>query len=67
MSMVGSDPAPIQPMLDALRAEKITIVELREVRQSLEELFMESVGEAGVGGAQKRSAPPQLPVKELAK
>ena len=67
MSMVGSDPAPIQPILDALRAEKITIVELREVRQSLEELFMESVGEAGVGGTQKRSTPPQLPRKELAK
>ena len=70
MSMVGSDPAPIQPMLDALRAEKITIVELREVRQSLEELFMESVGAAGatgVGGTQKRSTPPQLPGKELVK
>jgi hypothetical protein len=54
-------------MLDALRAEKITIVELREVRQSLEELFMESVGATGVGGTQKRSTPPQLPGKELVK
>jgi len=67
ISMVGSDPEPIQPMLDALRAEKVTIVELREIRQSLEELFMESVGAGGVGWTQKRSTPPQLPRKELAK
>ena len=67
MNIYQSDPAPMQPILDALRAEGVTIVEMREVRQSLEELFMESVGEGGVGGMKKRAMPPQLPGKELAK
>lgn len=67
MSICGSDPEPIQPVLDALRAEGVTIVELRQLRQSLEELFMESVGAAGVGGIHKVSTPPALPRKELSK
>ena len=67
MSVYHRDPAPMQPILDALRAEGVTIVEMREVRQSLEELFMESVGSEGVGGTQKGSTPPQLPGKELVK
>jgi ABC-2 type transport system ATP-binding protein len=64
MSVYQADPAPMQPILDALRSEGVTIVELREVRQSLEELFMESVSGDGVGGIQKNSTPPQLPRKE---
>ena len=67
MIVYQRDPAPMQPILDALRAEDVTIAEMREVRQSLEELFMESVGEGGVGGMKKRAMPPQLPGKELAK
>ncbi|NNJ87687.1 MAG: ABC transporter ATP-binding protein [Akkermansiaceae bacterium] len=61
MSVYQSDPAPMQPIIDAIRSEGITIVELREVRQSLEELFMESVGEGGVGGTQKGATPPPPP------
>jgi ABC-2 type transport system ATP-binding protein len=64
MTVYQSDPGPMQPILDALRAEQVTIAEMREVRQSLEELFMESVGEE-VGGTQKGATPPQLPGKEL--
>jgi ABC-2 type transport system ATP-binding protein len=55
LSVYQRDPVPMQPILDALRAEGVTIVEMREVRQSLEDLFMEAVG--GVGG----SMPPALP------
>ena len=64
LSIYQRDPAPVQPVLDALRAEGVTIVEMKEVRQSLEELFMESVGGGGVGGTQKGTTPPQLPGKE---
>lgn len=67
MSVYGSDPKPIQPILDALRGESVTIVELRELRQSLEELFMESVGNGGVGGSQKGATPPELPRREALK
>jgi len=52
-----SSPAPMQPIIDALRAQSVTIVEMREVRQSLEELFMESVQSKGAGAQQ----PPPLP------
>lgn len=64
MSVYHSDPEPMQPILDALRADGVTIVEMREVRQSLEELFMESVGDGGVGGTKKGVTPPVLPRKE---
>lgn len=64
MTVYQSDPGPMQPILDALRAEGVTIAEMREVRQSLEELFMESVGEE-VGGARIGATPPQLPGKEV--
>lgn len=57
MSIYQSRPEPIQPVIDALRAEDVTIVELREVRQSLEELFMEAVQSSGAGA----SLPPRLP------
>lgn len=67
MIVYESDPEPIQPILDALRGEGVTIVELRELRQSLEELFMESVGAGGVGGSRKGSTPPSLPRKEAIK
>jgi len=56
-----SDPMPMQPILDALRSENVTIAEMREVRQSLEELFMESVGAGGVGGRQSVNTPPATP------
>lgn len=57
ISIYERDPAPIQAVIDALRGERVTIVEMREVRQSLEELFMESVQNSGAGA----SMPPKLP------
>lgn len=57
LSVYQRDPVPMQPILDALRADGVTIVEMREVRQSLEDLFMETVAGGGVGAA----APPSLP------
>ena len=67
MSVCGSDPEPVQPILDALRAEGVIIIEMRELRQSLEELFMQSVGAGGVGGSYQGSTPPSLPRKEVVK
>ena len=67
MIFYHSNPEPMQPVLDALRAGGVTIAEMREVRQSLEELFMESVGEGGVGGNKKGVNPPPLPGKEVSK
>ena len=64
MTVYHSDPGPMQPVLDALRAHEVIIAEMREVRQSLEELFMESVGE-GVGGTKPGANPPRLPGKEV--
>ena len=66
ITIYQSDPTPMQPVLDALRAAGITIVEMREVRQSLEEMFMEAVGNETIGGTQKGGAPPVLPGKEAA-
>jgi len=57
LSIYQGTAEPMQPIIDALRAERVTIVEMREVRQSLEELFMESVQSGGVGA----SMPPKLP------
>ncbi len=65
MSVYLRDAVAMQPVIDALRAGGVTIVELREVRQSLEELFMESVGGWCVGGVQKEGGPPRLPGKEV--
>lgn len=56
LSVYQGTAEPMQPIIDALRAEGVTIVEMREVRQSLEDLFMESVQSSGVG-----AMPPALP------
>lgn len=65
ITMYQNDPGPMQPILDELRAAGVTIVEMREARQSLEEMFMEAV-EGGVGGTQSNAKPPVLPGKETA-
>jgi ABC-2 type transport system ATP-binding protein len=46
------EPARVQPVLDALRAAGLVIHELRLVRQSLEDYFMQAVSTAdgGLGG-----------------
>jgi len=63
ITIYQSDPAPIQPILDALRGAGVTIVEMRELRQSLEEMFMEVVKNETIGGTQKNAGPPALPGK----
>lgn len=65
LTFYHASPEPMQPVLDALRAGGVTIAEMREVRQSLEELFMESVGDSGVGGSKEAIKPPPLPGKEV--
>lgn len=65
ITMYQNDPGPMQPILDELRAAGVTIVEMREARQSLEEMFMEAV-EGGIGGTQNNAKPPVLPGKETA-
>ncbi len=42
----GGDPSPLQEVLDVLRAAGVVILEVSKSRQSLEELFMESIVEA---------------------
>ncbi|MFK7911514.1 MAG: ATP-binding cassette domain-containing protein [Akkermansiaceae bacterium] len=65
ITIYQSDPVPMQPILDALRSAGLTIVEMREIRQSLEEMFMEAVENDTVGGTQKKQAgPPVLPGRE---
>ncbi len=39
----GVDPAPVQPIIDSLRGSGATITEVRQVRQSLEDLFLQTV------------------------
>ena len=56
LSVYQGTAEPMQPIIDALRSEGVTIMEMREVRQSLEELFMESVQSSGAG-----AMPPALP------
>ena len=53
-----ASPEPMQPIIDALRAEGLTIMEMREVRQSLEELFMEVVQSNGAGAMRPPALPP---------
>jgi len=65
LSVYQGTPAPMQPIIDALRASSVTIVEMREVRQSLEELFMESVKSKGAG-AKPPSLPKEFQKKEMA-
>ena len=54
VSVPGGDPQLVQPVLDALRRDGMVIEEVRQVRQSLEDLFLESVSgpqQKGVGAA----------------
>lgn len=44
VTLEGADAAAVQPVIDALRAAKVSIREVKETRQSLEELFLAAVG-----------------------
>ena len=59
LTMYEKDAEKVQPVIDILRDANITITSMSEARQSLEELFMESVGSHGPGAAM----PPNLPRK----
>jgi len=51
----AADFSPVQPVIDALRSQGMTIRRVAEVRQSLEDLFLDAVaGEAGQAGADIR-------------
>lgn len=61
-----AEAAEVQPVLDRLRADGRTIISLRPVRESLEDLFMRFVhdpetGRARPPGAVRDSAPPTSP------
>ena len=62
LTMYQQDAVKVQPVIDALRSANMTISSMSEARQSLEELFMETVGDHGPGAAM----PPSLPRKETA-
>jgi len=62
MKVFTPEASGIQPIIDALRAEQVTIAEMKMVRQSLEELFMESVQGDGVGA---RKQTPSMTREEI--
>ena len=62
LSVGTSDALRVQPLLDALRADGLTIRRLMPVRQSLEDLFMQAVidptsGRAHTPGAARPGVP----------
>ena len=44
-----TDAARVQPLIDALRAAKLTILRVQQVRPSLEDLFLDTVTDAATG------------------
>jgi ABC-2 type transport system ATP-binding protein len=58
-----SDPEVVQPLIDALRARSLTIRQVRFIRPSLEDLFMEAVTDPTTGQA----LPPGAEDKRAAK
>lgn len=56
----------VMPILDQLRAAGVTIEELTRKKVSLEDLFIETVGDEGPGASVNKSAgPPSLPSQPL--
>jgi hypothetical protein len=51
-----TDPADVQPLLDAFRAAGLVIRRVQPVRPSLEELFIETVDQPGAGNGAGRGA-----------
>ncbi|MDY7110437.1 MAG: ABC transporter ATP-binding protein [Planctomycetota bacterium] len=55
----GADPEPMQALLDRLRSEQRTILSMRPVRETLEDLFMRAITDPATGALLKPgSAPP---------
>jgi hypothetical protein len=51
MIVRSDDAEAIQPLLDRLRAEQTTIISVRPVRETLEDLFMRAVDNTDSPGA----------------
>jgi ABC-2 type transport system ATP-binding protein len=49
LAIKGSDPADVQPLIDRLRGEQRTIVAIKPVRETLEDLFMRAVTDPETG------------------
>jgi ABC-2 type transport system ATP-binding protein len=61
LELPSVDPADAQQVVDLLRAHRVPIVSMRPVRQSLEDLFIETMRDAGdttPGALMGRAAPP---------
>jgi ABC-2 type transport system ATP-binding protein len=56
--MMGADPGSVQPIIDRLRGEGRTIVALRPVRETLEDLFMREITDPNTGAVLKPGAAP---------
>lgn len=54
--LTGAEPGPVQPIVDRLRGDGTTIVSLRPVRETLEDLFMRAVTDPSTGKAYKPGA-----------
>jgi len=56
----GSDPRQIQPLIDALRKHNLTISSVQPIRQSLEDLFLETISDlkANSNSTSSTSNPP---------
>ena len=56
LTLDGTDPVPVQPLLDRLRGEQRVICAVRPVRETLEDLFMRAVTNPETGEVAKPGA-----------
>ncbi len=56
LTLKGAEPQAVQPILDRLRREEVTIIALQPVRETLEDLFMRAVVDPVTGQALKPGA-----------
>ena len=54
--LMGTETDPIQPLIDKLRAEGITIIAIKPVRETLEDLFMRAIVDPATGKQLKLGA-----------
>ena len=79
VSIIGAEPEPAQPLIDALRQAGVMILSVRPMRESLEDLFIRAVHDPTTGKAFKPGAgssgevgkvsavqvPPTIPTKQF--
>ncbi|TVQ53532.1 MAG: ABC transporter ATP-binding protein [Phycisphaerales bacterium] len=56
LTLKGAEPQAVQPILDRLRQDEVTIISLRPVRETLEDLFMRAVVDPVTGQTLKPGA-----------